>query len=336
MSASSAKSQGIPTQILNYKIAASPSACSKKRLILTYLQLGYGLGTANYKAGGASFDEKIVDNTVMAIKAGYHHLDGAEGACNITHSLTLPTDHHFLTRSLVYGNEEELGAAIKKAGVPREKLYVTAKISGTKKQDTEEAFATSLKKLDLEYVDLYLIHAPFFADSDEELQQKWADLEAIQASGRAKSIGLSNFLQPQIEAILKTAKVVPAINQIEFHPHLQHGDLLQFHRDNNIAVSCYAPLTPITSDVDSPVRTIWANLSKKYGVSDSVIGLRWCIDQGLIVITTSSKEERLQSYLNHIPAIKLTPREVKEIAEAGKTKHVRGFWKNKFDADDTR
>ncbi|KAK1481298.1 aldo/keto reductase [Colletotrichum cuscutae] len=276
--------------------------------------LGYGLGTANYKAGGASFDEKIVDNTVMAIKAGYHHLDGAE----------------------VYGNEEELGAAIKKAGVPREKLYVTAKISGTKKQDTEEAFATSLKKLGLEYVDLYLIHAPFFADSDEELQQKWADLEAIQASGRAKSIGLSNFLQPQIEAILKTAKVVPAINQIEFHPHLQHGDLLQFHRDNNIAVSCYAPLTPITSDVDSPVRTIWANLSKKYGVSDSVIGLRWCIDQGLIVITTSSKEERLQSYLNHIPAIKLTPREVKEIAEAGKTKHVRGFWKNKFDADDTR
>ncbi|KZL82144.1 aldo keto reductase [Colletotrichum incanum] len=274
--------------------------------------LAYGLGTANYKSGGANFDEKIVDNTVRAIKMGYRHLDGAE----------------------VYGNEEELGAAIKKAEVPREKLFVTTKISGTKKQNTEEAFARSLTKLGLDYVDLYLIHAPFFADSDEELQQKWADLEAIKESGRAKSIGVSNFLQPHLEAILKTAKIPPAINQIEFHPHLQHGNLLDFHRQNKIAVSVYAPLTPITSDVDSPVRTIYANLSKKYGVSDSIIGLRWCIDQGLITITTSSKEERLQSYLNHLPAIKLTPREVSEIAKAGETKHVRGFWKNRFDPND--
>ncbi|KAJ0370841.1 hypothetical protein COL154_001220 [Colletotrichum chrysophilum] len=279
--------------------------------------LAYGLGTANYKTGGAGFDEKIVNNTVMAVKLGYRHLDGAE----------------------VYGNEEELGAAIKKAekeGVPREKLFVTAKIAGNKKQDTEEAFTRTLKKMGLEYVDLYLIHAPFFADSEEELQQKWADFEAIKESGRAKSIGVSNFLQSDLEVILKNAKTPPAINQIEFHPHLQHGDLLDFHRKNNIAVAVYAPLTPITSDVDSPVRTIWANLSKKYGVSESVIGLRWCLDQGLVTVTTSSKEDRLQSYLNHLPAIKLTPREVTEIAEAGKSKHVRGFWQDKFDPEDTR
>jgi len=274
--------------------------------------LGYGLGTANYKRGGPGFDEKIVDNTVRAIKLGYRHLDGAEA----------------------YGNEEELGAAIKKAGVPREKLFVTSKCSGTKKQNTEEAFATSLKKLGLDYVDLYLIHGPFFAESDEELQQKWAELEAIKESGRAKSIGVSNYLQSHLETILKTAKIPPAINQIEFHPHLQHGNLLEFHRQNKIAVAAYAPLTPITSDVDSPVRTIFANLSKKYGVSDSVIGLRWCIDQGLVTLTTSSNEDRLQSYLNHLPAIKLTPREVSEIAKAGETKHVRGFWKNRFNADD--
>ncbi|KAK1987816.1 aldo/keto reductase [Colletotrichum cereale] len=274
--------------------------------------IGYGLGTANYKTGGVGFDEKIVDNTVQAIKVGYRHLDGAE----------------------VYGNEEELGAAIKKAGVPREKLFVTTKSSGTKKQNTEEAFAASLKKLGLDYVDLYLIHGPFFAESDEELQQKWADLEAIKESGRAKSIGVSNYLQSHLEAILKTARIPPAINQIEFHPHLQHGDLLEFHRQNKIAVAAYAPLTPITSDVDSPVRTIFANLSKKYGVTDSVIGLRWCIDQGLVTLTTSSKEDRLESYLNHLPAIKLTPREVSEIAKAGETKHVRGFWRNRFDPDD--
>ncbi|EEY19105.1 oxidoreductase [Verticillium alfalfae VaMs.102] len=106
--------------------------------------LAYGLGTANFKKGGGSYDEKIVEITTAAIKAGYFHLDGAA----------------------VYGNEEELGAAIKAAGVPREKLYVTTKLAGTKKEPIQQAFETSLRKLGLDYVDLYLIHAPFFADGD--------------------------------------------------------------------------------------------------------------------------------------------------------------------------
>lgn len=102
-------------------------------------------------------------------------------------------------------------------------------------QDTEASFAESLEKLQLDYVDLYLIHAPYFAKTDEDLQQKWADMEKIQKSGRAKSIGVSNFLQPDLEVVLKTAKVVPAINQIEYHPYLQHGTLLDFQKEHKIA-----------------------------------------------------------------------------------------------------
>ena len=119
--------------------------------------------------------------------------------------------------------------------MPREKLYVTTKISGTAVQDTEASFAESLQKLQLDYVDLYLIHAQYFAATDEDLQKKWADMERIHKSGRAKSIGVSNFLQSHLEVILKTAKVVPAINQIEYHPYLQHGTLVDFQKKHKIA-----------------------------------------------------------------------------------------------------
>jgi len=275
--------------------------------------LGYGLGTARFKADpNAPVDEELVKTVVMAIKAGYYHLDGAE----------------------VYGNEVELGKAIKEAGVPREKLYVTTKISGTKVQNTQEAFELSLKKLGLDYVDQYLIHAPYFAKSDADLQAKWADLEAIHASGKAKSIGVSNFLKPHLETILKTAKVTPAINQIEYHPYLQHGDLVDFHRKHNIATSAYGPLTAVVRAKPGPLDATYEDLAKKYGVTPGEIALRWVIDQGIVALTTSGSEERLKAY-QKVTQFKLTPKEVQEISEIGQQKHFRGFWKNKF-ADDDR
>jgi diketogulonate reductase-like aldo/keto reductase len=251
---------------------------------------------------------------VQAIEVGYRHLDGAE----------------------VYGNESELGAAIKASKIPREKLFITTKINAKEKKSALDAFEISLKKLGVDYVDLYLMHGPWFADTEEELQQRWAELEAIKESGRAKSIGVSNFIQEHLEILLKTAKVTPAVNQIEFHPYLQHGDLIDFHRKNNIVVSCYAPLTPITSAPGGPVDGLWTQLAKKYGVSESEIGLRWCIDQGMSVITTSSKRDRLEGYLTKLIHFKLTPREVSDIAELGKEKQYRGFWRDVIADNDWR
>lgn len=226
-----------------------------------------------------------------------------------------------------------MGQAIKEAGVPRDQLYITTKISGTAVQDTEATFAAELQKLQLDYVDQYLIHAPHFAKTDADLQAKWADLEAIQASGRAKSIGVSNFLIPHLEAILKTARVVPAINQIEYHPYLQHGPLMEFHKKHKIATSAYGPLTAAVKASPGPLDETYAGLAKKYGVSEGEIALRWCIDQGVVALTTSGKEQRLKAYLK-VADFKLTPEEVQKISEIGDQKHFRGFWNNKFDKDD--
>ena len=240
------------------------------------------------------------------------------------------------TPPLVYGNEEEMGAGIKASGVPREKLYIVTKFAGNLDSSIPEAFEKSLKKLGVDYVDLYLIHDPFHAANPEALQKEWADMEAIKKSGRARSIGVSNFLQEHLETILKVATIPPAINSIEFHPYLQHGDLLEYHRKNNIAVSCYGPLTPIVRAKGGPVDGLWKQLADKYGVSEGDIGLRWCLDQGLVAITTSSKRERLEEFVSKVPSFKLTPEEVAEIAEVGKQKHFRAFWTQVFAEDDRR
>jgi diketogulonate reductase-like aldo/keto reductase len=200
----------------------------------------------------------------------------------------------------------------------------------------EEAFSTSLKKLQLDYVDLYLIHSPFRLKTDEELQRRWAEMEAVHKSGRARSIGVSNFLEEHLAAVLKTAAVVPAINQIEYHPYLQHGGLLAYQREHGIAASAYGPLTAITRAAPGPLDGTYTELARKYGVQEGEVALRWVIDQGIVAITTSANEQRLQSYLSKLPKFKLTPKEVEEISKTGEQKHYRGFWTNNFSSDDKR
>lgn len=213
---------------------------------------------------------------------------------------------------------------------------MVTKLDGVKKQDVQKAFELSLSKLGVDYVDLYLVHAPYLADTPEELQEVWRQVEAIKESGKARSIGVSNFLQEHLEIVLKTAKIPPAINQIEYHPYLQHGDLVEFHRQNNIAVSAYGPLTAVIKAKPGPLDATYADLAKKYGVTEADIALRWCIDQGIVAITTSANEQRLQGYLKKLPSFKLTPKEVETISELGKEKHFRGFWQAKFENDDRR
>lgn len=160
-------------------------------------------------------------------------------------------------------------------------------------------------------------------------------MEAIHASGRAKSIGVSNFLLPDLEAILPTAKIMPAVNQIEYHPYLQHGGLIPFHRKHNIATVAYAPLTAITKARPGPLDQTYEQLARKYGVGEAEVALRWCLDQGIIVLTTSDKEQRLRSYLR-VAEFNLTPEEVETMSEVGREKHFRAFWTRKFADDDRR
>ncbi|EOA88532.1 uncharacterized protein SETTUDRAFT_129432 [Exserohilum turcica Et28A] len=274
--------------------------------------LGYGTGTAWYKRDDdGKIDQATVDAVKMAIKLGYTHLDGAE----------------------IYKTERELGIAIKESGVAREKLFVTTKVNNENINDIAGAIKASLEKLQLDYVDLYLIHQPWFGNSEADLQKAWADMEAVKASGLAKSIGVSNYLPSHLATVLKTAKVKPVCNQIEFHPYLQHPELLEFHKQNGIATTAYAPLTAATKAKPGLVDGYVESLTKKYAVSENEIFLRWCIDQDIVPITTSSKEQRLSDYLRAM-TFKLTPKEIEEINQLGQKKHFRGFWAVKFASDD--
>lgn len=179
----------------------------------------------------------------------------------------------------------------------------------------------------------YLIHAPFFASSDKELQSAWTAMESVKKSGKARSIGVSNYLEKHLAVTLATATIPPSINQIEYHPYLQHGNLLEYQATQSIAASAYAPLTAVTKAKPGPVDDVMGQLAKKYYVSEGEIALRWVIDQGIVAITTSGKEERLSDYLRAM-TFSLTPREVKEISDAGAEKHFRGFWQAKFDKND--
>lgn len=274
--------------------------------------LGYGSGTAWFKKSGDSAqDQALVEAVKTALKVGYIHLDTAEA----------------------YGTEAEVGTAIKASGIARDKLFVTTKVMANV-NDIPNGINASLKKLGLDYVDLYLIHAPYFGREDEKvMQDAWANMEEVAATGKAKSIGVSNFYRQDIEVILKTCKVRPAINQIEFHPYLQHGDLLPYLKNQGIRVAAFGPLTPVNKAHGGPLDPILESLAKKYAVNPGEILLRWCVDQNVVPITTSNKEQRLSDMLR-IFTFKLTPKELEQITETGNSHHFRAFWKDKFAADD--
>lgn len=241
---------------------------------------------------------------------GYTHLDNAES----------------------YNTEPEMGVAIKESKVERSKLFVTTKVVESI-ADIHASIDRSLKNLQLDYVDLFLIHSPFFAKTDEDLQKAWKTMEEVKESGKARSIGVSNYLEKHLKATLATAKIPPSINQIEYHPYLQHNDLVPYHQAQNIAIAAYAPLTPVTKAKPGPCDEMLSFLAKKYYVSEGEIALRWCLDQGVVAVTTSGKEERLSDYLR-ATTFDMTPREVKDLSALGLRKHYRGFWQSEFDPND--
>ncbi|MEE1195803.1 MAG: aldo/keto reductase [Lachnospiraceae bacterium] len=222
------------------------------------------LGLGVYKAVG----ENEVENAIFhAARAGYRLIDTAS----------------------VYKNEDGVGRGLKAIPIPREEMFITTKVWNNAQRvgDIEGAFNRSLDRLKLDYIDLYLIHWPVpgcFKDT-------WHEMEKIYRSGRAKSIGVSNFSPQQLEELAAVSDLVPAVNQVEFHPLWNRSDILAYCQEKGIAVQAYAPLARGAYLNNS----ILTRIAEKYGKTTAQIGLRWCIQKGVAVIPKSSNEERIIS-----------------------------------------
>lgn len=167
-----------------------------------------------------------------------------------------------------------------------------------------------------------------------QLQKAWLQLEAIKKAGKAKSIGVSNHLRPHIEAILEVATIVPAVNQIEFHPYLQRGgNYLPWLKEHGVAVTSYNGLTPLRKGAGGPLDGPLKEIAKRHGVSENAVLIQWQIQQEVVPITTSSKPERIAQYLQGV-TLKLSPEEVEKITKVGLMHHFRASQVARFDADD--
>ncbi len=227
----------------------------------TIPQLGFGVFLVD-----PDETERIVSD---ALEVGYRHIDTAA----------------------IYGNEAGVGRAIAASGIPREELYITTKLWNSE-QGTQSAFDAidlSLEKLGMPKVDLYLIHWPR-PDLDKYVET-WHAMEQIQASGKAVSIGVSNFHVPHLERILAEGTVVPAVDQIELHPAFAQRPIRDFASDKGIAIEAWGPLGQGKYDLFGmpPV----AAAAAAHGVSPAQVVIRWHLQSGIIVFPKSNSRERM-------------------------------------------
>jgi len=232
-----------------------------------------GIGFGTWKMGNGEVVVKQVD---QAISVGFDHVDTAQS----------------------YRNEYEAGVAIHESGLPRSEIFITTKYSGLDGLDIKTSIKNSLANLGVAYIDLYLIHSPRLAVPD--IPTVWRQMEEIREQGLVKSIGVSNFEVKDLAILLASAKVKPVANQILLHPYVyeQQRPILEYAAKHHIVIEAYSALIPITSlpggPVDEPVHAIAERL---HATPDQVL-LAWTKSKHAVVVTTSSKRERLLGYLD--------------------------------------
>ena len=222
------------------------------------------LGLGVYKATGENEAENAI---ISAVESGYRLIDTAS----------------------VYKNEENVGRGIASCGIPRNELFITTKVWNTAQRlgDIQGAFERSLDRLKLDYVDLYLIHWPVPGC----YLSTWKVLEEIQKSGRALSIGVSNFEIRHLEELEANSGIIPAVNQIECHPLCYPKELIDYCQNKGIQVQAYAPLAR-GAYLDNDVMCV---LGTKYAHTPAQIGLRWATQKGISVIPKSVHPDRIRS-----------------------------------------
>lgn len=253
-------------------------------------------------------DQEVYDSVLAALKVGYRHIDTAAG----------------------YGNEEPIGRAIKDSGIPREELFVTTKLWGTDHHNPESALKTSIGKLGLEYVDLYLMHWPIALNPngnhpaiptrpdglrdilyDWSFTKTWKLMEPLVSKGLTKAIGVSNCTVSKLEELLNSGiSIKPACNQVELHPYLPQHKLLNFAKQHDIVLEAYSPLGSADAPLlqDESIKKV----AEKYGVSPATIAISWAVWRGTAVLPKSIKPHRIES---NFEIVDLTPEDGKLLDE---------------------
>ncbi|MBM9545908.1 aldo/keto reductase [Leptospira sp. 201903074] len=250
-------------------------------------QLGLGVWKSRPK--------ECLEAVKSALSLGYRHIDTAA----------------------IYGNEADVGTAIKESGVSRNDIFLVTKLwNADQGYDTAlRAIDVSLKKLGTDYVDMYLIHFPVSGKRNES----WKALEKIKAEGKAKSIGVSNFMVPHLEELLKETGTVPAMNQVEYHPFLQDTKLKEYCIQKGILLEAYSPLAHGQKLEDSRI----TKLANQYKKSNAQILIRWSLQAGHVVIPKSKNPERIRENADVYDFV-LSEADMKEIA--GWNEDFRTCW----------
>ena len=210
---------------------------------------------------------RVTRNAVnFALRVGYRHVDTAR----------------------IYGNEADVGEAVRESGVPRGDLFVTTKLWNSDQgyDSTLRACEASLKRLGLDYLDLYLVHFPV----PDVRKESWSAMETLLNKGRCRAIGVSNFTFRHLEELIEESHVIPSVNQVEFHPFLYQKELLKYCQRKGIQVDAYSPLAR-GERLKHPGIT---SLAIKYSKTPAQLMIRWGIQQGLVVIPKSTREERIR------------------------------------------
>ncbi|KAL1660298.1 NADP-dependent oxidoreductase domain-containing protein [Schizophyllum commune] len=257
---------------------------------------GNAIPAIAYGTGSKWKQKSVVEYVATAIDTGFSHIDTAQQ----------------------YSTEPDVGQAIRESGLARSDFFVTTKFGGG---EVQEEFNKSLNNLGLNQVDLYLIHFPTPRIVGEKgVAGTWLELEKIRNSGRARSIGVSNFKVSHLESVAEVSTITPAVNQIHLHPYnyVEMKPVLQYCAAHGIVVEAYSSLDPITKFPGGPVDAPLAAAASRRGATPVQALFLWVRAKGVVIVTTSSTKSHMEEYLAVGDLEPLTPEEVAAIDEAGK------------------